>query len=156
MGAPHLTPRRVAVLVALGVIALDQATKSWAVAALDEPVHLIGDFLRLAVTRNSGAAFSSFTGGGRAIAVIAVAVIGLLAVLIGRSHRTVEIVTMGAILGGATGNLLDRIFRGAGVFDGKVVDFVDFSSFPAFNVADSAITIGITVLLLVTFFRPEP
>ncbi len=155
MGTPHLTPRRVAVLLALGVIALDQVTKAW-VVALDKPVHLIGDFLQLRVSRNSGAAFSSFTGGGPVIAVIALVVIGMLTILIGRSHRTVEIVTMGAILGGATGNLIDRIVRGSGVFDGKVVDFIDFSFFPSFNVADSALTIGITALLLVAIFRPEP
>ncbi len=155
MGAPHLTARRAAVLLALGVIVLDQITKSW-VVTLDEPIHVIGDFLQLRVSRNSGAAFSSFTGGGRFIAVIAVVVIGALAVFIGRSQRTVEIVTMGAILGGATGNLLDRIFRGPGVFDGKVVDWIDFSFFPSFNVADSALTIGIAVLLLVALVRPDP
>lgn len=155
MGAPHLTARRTAVLLALGVIVLDQITKSW-VVTLDEPIHVIGDFLQLRVSRNSGAAFSSFTGGGRFIAVIAVVVIGTLAVFIGRSQRTVEIVTMGAILGGATGNLLDRIFRGPGVFDGKVVDWIDFSFFPSFNVADSALTIGIAVLLLVALVRPDP
>ena len=155
MGAPHLTARRTAVLLALGVIVLDQITKSW-IVTLDEPIHLIGDFLQLRVSRNSGAAFSSFTGGGRFIAVIAVVVIGTLAVFIGRSQRTVEIVTMGAILGGATGNLLDRIFRGSGVFDGKVVDWIDFSFFPSFNVADSALTIGIAVLLLVALVRPDP
>jgi signal peptidase II len=155
VGAPHLTARRTAVLLALGVIVLDQITKSW-VVTLDEPIHVIGDFLQLRVSRNSGAAFSSFTGGGRFIAVIAVVVIGALAVFIGRSQRTVEIVTMGAILGGATGNLLDRIFRGSGVFDGKVVDWIDFSFFPSFNVADSALTIGIAVLLLVALLRPEP
>jgi signal peptidase II len=155
VGAPHLTARRTAVLLALGVVVLDQITKSW-VVTLDEPIHLIGDFLQLRVSRNSGAAFSSFTGGGRFIAVIAVVVIGLLAVFIGRSQRTVEIVTMGAILGGAAGNLLDRIFRGSGVFDGKVVDWIDFSFFPSFNVADSALTIGIVVLMLVALLRPEP
>jgi len=155
VGAPHLTARRAAVLLALGVIVLDQITKSW-VVTLDEPIHVIGDFLQLRVSRNSGAAFSSFTGGGRFIAVIAVVVIGALAVFIGRSQRTVEIVTMGAILGGATGNLLDRIFRGPGVFDGKVVDWIDFSFFPSFNVADSALTIGIAVLLLVALVRPDP
>jgi signal peptidase II len=155
VGTPHLTARRTAVLLALGVVVLDQITKSW-VVTLDEPIHLIGDFLQLRVSRNSGAAFSSFTGGGRFIAVIAVVVIGLLAVFIGRSQRTVEIVTMGAILGGAAGNLLDRIFRGSGVFDGKVVDWIDFSFFPSFNVADSALTIGIVVLMLVALLRPEP
>lgn len=155
MGAPHLTPRRVSALLALGVIALDQVTKSWMVAR-DGPIRLIGDFLQLRVSRNAGAAFSSFTGGGRFIAVIAVVVIATLAIFIGRSERTVEIVTMGAILGGATGNLLDRIFRGSGVFDGRVVDWIDFSFFPSFNVADSALTIGIGVLILVAMLRPEP
>jgi signal peptidase II len=155
VGAPHLTPRRVSALLAIGVIALDQVTKSWMVAR-DGPIRLIGDFLQLRVSRNAGAAFSSFTGGGRFIAVIAVVVIATLAIFIGRSERTVEIVTMGAILGGATGNLLDRIFRGSGVFDGRVVDWIDFSFFPSFNVADSALTIGIGVLILVAMLRPEP
>jgi len=151
-----LRRRRTGYLVAAGVVGLDQITKAWAVAALDEPVHLIGDFLRLAVTRNPGAAFSSFPGGGRILGVVAVIIIGLLAVLIERTDRTMEIVTMGMILGGAAGNLVDRICRGTGVLDGHVVDFFDFSFFPTFNVADSAISVGVVMLLLVTLLRAEP
>jgi signal peptidase II len=55
---------------------------------------------------------------------------------------------LGLVLGGAIGNLIDRIFRGPGLLDGEVVDFIDFDFFPTFNVADSAITIGAVLAVL--------
>ena len=58
---------------------------------------------------------------------------------------------IGLVLGGAVGNLLDRIFRGDGFLNGKVIDFIDFDFFPTFNAADSAITIGAILAVLLAF-----
>ena len=77
--------------------------------------------------------------------MVAVVVIVLV---IRKVERGYDAVALGLVLGGAIGNLLDRIFRGDGLLDGRVVDFLDFSFFPAFNVADSAITVGAALALL--------
>ena len=73
--------------------------------------------------------------------------------LLGESSRRVEAVALGMVLGGAIGNLVDRVFRGDGLLDGAVVDFIDFSFFPTFNVADAAINIGVALLLIATFVK---
>ena len=144
-----MKPRPLAVAVALAAAVVDQLTKIWAVAALDDgPIGVIGDLLQLRLTRNSGAAFSSLQGLGPLIGVAAVGVIGLVFIMIHHVPRRFEVVGLGLVLGGAVGNLLDRIFRGDGFLDGAVVDWIDPSFFPTFNVADSAITIGVAVLLV--------
>ena len=148
-----MTHRSLGLLIGAAVVVLDVITKVWAVAAFsDEPQVLLGDgFMRLWVTRNPGASFSSFQNGGVAIGVIAIGVAGLVVYMQGRAtHRAVAI-GLGAVLGGAVGTLLDRIARGDGFLDGAVVDWIDFSFFPSFNVADSAITIGAAVLILTSF-----
>lgn len=146
--------RPLATSIAAGTVVVDQVTKVWAVAAVeDDPIRLIGDVLRLRVTRNSGAAFSSLQGLGPLIGIVVVGVVALIFVLLHRAPRTIEIVGLGLVLGGALGNLMDRIFRGGGFLDGAVVDWIDPSFFPAFNAADSAITIG-AVLLLLSSIRP--
>ncbi len=71
--------------------------------------------------------------------------------LAGKVERRREVAALALVLGGALGNLIDRIFRGDGLLDGGVVDFIDLSFFPAFNVADSAITIGAGLALLYAF-----
>jgi signal peptidase II len=141
--------RPLAVAVAAGAIAVDQLTKVWAVAALEDgPIQIFGDVLRLRLTRNSGAAFSSLQGLGPLIGIAAVGVVGLIFVMLRHVPRRFEVVGLGLVLGGAVGNLLDRIFRGDGFLDGAVVDWIDPSFFPTFNGADSAITIGVGVLLI--------
>lgn len=144
-----MTIPRLGVSVALGAVLVDQVTKVWAVAALqDGPIHLIGDVLRLRLIRNSGAAFSTFQGVGPLIGLAAVGVIALVFVMMYHVARRFEVVGLGLVLGGALGNLVDRIFRGDGFLDGSVVDWIDPSFFPAFNGADSSITIGVAVLLV--------
>jgi signal peptidase II len=139
--------------IVVAVVVMDQLTKLWAVAVLEDgPIELIGDFLALRITRNPGAAFSSFGGGGTAIGVAALLVAATIAVLLPRVERRIEEVALALILGGAIGNLFDRVFRGEGVLDGAVVDFVDFSFFPTFNVADSAITVGAALLVIGAVF----
>lgn len=144
-----MSTRALAVWVAAAAIAVDQATKIWAVAALDDrSIHIFGEVLQLRLTRNTGAAFSSLQGLGPLIGVAAVGVVGLIFVLIHHVPRRFEVVGLGLVLGGAVGNLLDRIFRGTGFLDGAVVDWISPSFFPTFNGADSAITIGVAVLIL--------
>jgi signal peptidase II len=144
-----VSSRRLAASIAFAVVLVDQATKIWAAAVLDDgPISLIGDVLRLRLTRNSGAAFSILQGLGPLIAVAAVGVIGLILVMLSQVPRRLEVVGLAMILGGAIGNLIDRIFRGSGVLDGSVVDWIDPSFFPAFNGADSALSIGVGLLVI--------
>ena len=144
---------RVPLLIAAAVVAADQVTKSLMVAWLDGgSQELIGDFLRFRITRNPGASFSLFPSGGQAIAVVAMVIAVVVVAALPRVALPIERVALALVMGGAVGNLLDRIFRGEGVLDGAVVDFIDFSFFPAFNVADSSITIGVALLLFAGFF----
>jgi signal peptidase II len=143
--------RRVAIVIgtAVGIVALDQLTKAWAVASLaDGPVRVIGDFAQLRLTRNSGAAFSSFRGATPLLAVGAIVVAVLLVRLAARTTDTWLLVGLSLFLGGALGNLCDRIFRAPGVLSGHVVDFVDVGRWPTFNVADSALTIGAVIVVV--------
>ena len=136
------------------VLILDQLTKFWAVNALAEgPIVLIEDFLQLELTYNTGAAFSIFARSGPVLGIVVIGVIVLIVVALRDAGNIGEAIGLGLVLGGALGNLTDRIFRGDGLIDGAVVDFVDFSFFATFNVADSAVTIGVVVLLISTFLR---
>jgi signal peptidase II len=125
------------------VVALDQLTKSWMVANHSvSPVSIIGRDVELHVVRNSGGAFSTFT---NATVVLAVLAIGLSIWLVRTLRRSTDrwtIIALSLILGGALGNLADRVFRAPGVLSGHVVDFIKVGSFPSFNVADSAVTCG--------------
>lgn len=135
------------------MIAADQLTKVWALAALDEgPINLIGDTLRFRLTRNPGAAFSSFAGGGTAIAVIAIIAAVAIALYLPKVEERVDRLALALIMGGALGNVADRIFRGDGFLDGAVIDFIDLSFWPTFNVADSAISVGVVLMLVSAFF----
>lgn len=68
------------------------------------------------------------------------------------TERRSEALALGAVMGGALGNFVDRVFRGEGFLDGAVIDFIDFSFWPTFNVADSGITLGVIALLILSFF----
>ncbi len=147
---------RLALGLGLGTVVLDQLTKNWARDTFaDGPTSVIGDWLQFRYSENPGAAFSSFTGSGPIIGIIAVGVTVFLVYLISRSGRTVELAALGLILGGALGNLTDRIFRGEGFLDGAVVDWIDWWFIPTFNVADAALNVGVAVLLVAALFFPE-
>ncbi len=132
---------------------LDQLSKAWAEAALaDGPIVVIEGFLQFRLTYNTGAAFSMFSKGGPILGVIAVGVIVMIMFVLKDASRKAEAVALGMVLGGSIGNFTDRVFRGDGLLDGAVVDFIDFSFFATFNVADMGITLGVGLLLLVAFF----
>ena len=105
------------------------------------PIEVIGDWLRFEAIRNAGAAF----GIGEALTVIftviAAAVIVVIARLARKLYSLPWAIALGLLLGGAFGNLTDRIFRSPGVFEGAVVDFIAPEHFAVFNLADSAIVL---------------
>jgi signal peptidase II len=141
------------VLIALGVWVVDQLSKLLIVHFMPtrEDIRIIGSWLTITYTRNPGAAFSLGTGTTWVFTLIAVAV----AVVIIRSSRHLGsrawAVCLGGLLGGAMGNLTDRIFRDPHPFQGHVVDFIHPQHFAVFNLADAAITcsaIGMVALSL--------
>jgi signal peptidase II len=153
-------------LVALVVIVLDQITKSWIASSMElyESIRIFS-WCNLTYVRNTGAAFSLFADHSAAFRVPFFGVVFLLAgtaiVFFVRQTPATQrlvLVACGLVLGGALGNLIDRVLHGA------VIDFVDVHwrgmHWPAFNVADSAISVGVVVLLLRGVFvgddpRPE-
>ncbi len=148
---PSTGPARLA--VAVGVVALvvlvDQLTKWWAVSRLPSgPVHVVWR-LDLALSINTGSAFSLFRGSTPVLVVIAVALVCALLVMVWRAPTVGRAAVLGLILGGALGNLSDRFFRG---LHGGVVDFIEFHFWPTFNVADACITVG-CILLAVSLLR---
>ena len=146
-------PRGLLVLVALLTVALDAATKALVVSQLGDghSIRLLGGAVTLVLSRNSGAAFSFAQGATVIFTAVAVGV----AVVIVRSMRRLQsggwAVTLGLLLGGAIGNLVDRLVRAPGVGRGAVVDFISVPHFASFNVADSAITVGAGLAILLSF-----
>ncbi len=136
--------------VAAGVVLLDQVTKIIAVARLEgePPIEVIGEWLQLTFVRNSGAAFSLAGNYTVVISVLAIVV----AVAIVRTARSLTnvwwAVVLGGILGGALGNLIDRIFRDPAPFRGHVVDFLELPNWPVFNIADMAL-VGSAILAVI-------
>ncbi len=155
VAAGAAAPRMILVLVsvALMVLGLDIFSKVMVVSRLSGqlPVRLLGGFLTLALTRNSGAAFSIGTSQTAVFTAIAIGVI----VFILRASRRIRsrpwAIALGLLLGGATGNLTDRIFRSPGPGRGNVVDWIQLPHWPVFNMADSAIVCGgVLAVLLAT------
>ena len=137
------------------IVVIDQLTKVWAVEALaDGPIEVVGDFAELRLGRNPGGAFGRFQGYTPFLAVGAVIITVLLVRAARRTTDRWMLVGLVLLLGGALGNLADRVFRSPGFLRGHVVDFVSVGSFPVFNVADSCITIGAVVLVLATLRQP--
>jgi signal peptidase II len=137
--------------VAVTVLALDIASKAIVVATLSDrpPVKLLGSLLMLTESRNPGAAFS-IGGPSETILFTAIAV-GVIIFIIRsarRIHSLAWAVALGLLLGGAMGNLTDRIFRSPGPFRGWVVDWIQVPHWPVFNLADSAIVCGGALMVL--------
>jgi signal peptidase II len=136
-------------VVAAAVIAVDQLTKTWAVHTLaTRDIDLVWT-LRFHLARNRGAAFSLGFGSGGVVAILAIVVVIVL-IAVGRSLGTrIGVLSLGLVLGGALGNLTDRLLRdGNGFLGGAVIDFIDLQWWPVFNVADMAVTIGGVLLVL--------
>jgi signal peptidase II len=146
-------PRRIRLLlaVAAGIFGADLVTKTIVVATLSDraPVRLLGGLLTLRVLRNSGAAFSIGTSMTAVFTLIAVVVIVSILRTARRLRSLAWAVTLGLLLGGATGNLGDRLFRSPGPLRGHVVDWIELPHWPVFNVADSAIVCGGILAVLI-------
>lgn len=152
----HATHRVLFGAVAVGTLVLDQVTKAWARSALaDRDIDLVWT-LRFRLLENHAAAFSLGAGFGAWFAVLAVLVVGVL-VWKGRSvDSRVGAIALGLIVGGALGNVMDRLVRAeSGFLSGGVTDFIDLQWWPVFNMADMAVVCG-AILLSITFLRaPE-
>ena len=147
--------RRLWLLIA-AIVVLDQLTKHWALNRLSEgrTIDIVGS-LRFNLAFNKGMAFSQATGAGPIIGGIAFIVVIVVVLWMRRQAQGLAALAAGLIVGGATGNLIDRLFRGDAWLRGAVVDFIDLQWWPVFNIADSAITIG-AVLMIVASVRAKP
>ncbi len=148
---------RVPLAVAAVVVLVDQLTKHWAVNELagGRTIDLVGS-LRFNLAFNTGMAFSQGSGFGPLIAVVGLVVIVVLLVSVGRATSPLYPAAVGLIVGGAVGNILDRLLRGEGWLRGGVVDFIDLQWWPIFNVADMCVTVGGVLLLLSTINGGRP
>jgi signal peptidase II len=137
--------------VAVATVALDQLTKALVRGALElgEREDLVAG-IRLVNVRNSGVAFGFLADGGALLVVgTALALLALIVFFVTHAGRSLVWLPTGLLLGGATGNLIDR------AREGSVTDFVKFPHFPAFNVADMAITFGVLALIYVLEGAPR-
>jgi len=157
MMARFAAPQRLGLALALAIVLLDQLTKFWLYQYLVvDGVHAVTvlPFFNLVTVWNYGVSFGMFSTGVASTAwifsLLALAISVALAIWLLRSDRVLLTVSLGLIIGGAIGNIIDRLRFGA------VFDFLDFHAFgwhwPAFNVADSAITIGVAVLFVDSLF----
>ncbi|MER5972808.1 signal peptidase II [Streptomyces sp. NPDC002055] len=152
--------RRIAVLLAVAATAyaLDLFSKMLVVAKLEHhaPVEIAGDLLRLVAIRNPGAAF----GIGQALTIVFTLIAATVIVVIARIARKLYsapwAIALGLLLGGALGNLTDRVFRSPGFLQGAVVDFIAPAHFAVFNLADSAIVCGGALIVILSFRGLDP
>ena len=148
----HRLSLAAAAAVAAVCIVVDQVTKSWALGALTgrEPIHVIGT-LQLALSFNSGVAFSLGRGSGLSIVPLALVVVVVVVYVARHLPGRLAATAVGLVVGGAVGNLADRLLRD---HDGAVVDFIDLQWWPVFNVADACIVVGGGLLALCSLRRP--
>ncbi|HTO01445.1 MAG TPA: signal peptidase II [Microthrixaceae bacterium] len=159
-----LGSRRWAILAAAVAVVLivDQLTKWWALdnLVLGYPRELFWT-LRLTLAFNTGMAFSTGSGAGPIIGVIAIGIAIVMLIFARRVESRYQMVLIGMIIGGALGNVIDRLMRagelgssGTGFMNGGVVDFIDLQWWPVFNVADAAVVVGGIALALASFKEP--
>lgn len=142
-----------AVVLTVVVLAADQLTKWWALSALvhgDEPVRLVGDLLSFRLIFNDGAALS--IGGGMTwlLTIVVVVVVAVIVRQLRRIGSRGWAVALGMLLGGALGNLVDRLARDPGFAQGHVVDFIDYAGFFVGNVADIAIVAAAALIIVLS------
>lgn len=140
-------------VIILVVAVIDQATKALMLAWLEPgvPVPVIGDWFRFLLLFNPGAAFSMGENSTWLFTTIQLAFVIGIAIAAPRIRDRVQALGLALIAGGALGNLIDRLFREPGFWFGHVVDFISVGGFAVFNIADSAITVGVVVFVLAMF-----
>ncbi|WP_152649888.1 signal peptidase II [Demequina globuliformis] len=141
-------------LVALAVVLVDQATKQWTLNNLEpyEKHEVLGDFLSIQLVFNSGAAFSLGDNFTWVLTLVALAITVGIIVYAKRAQSTLAVALFGIGLGGAVGNLIDRLFRDPSFGQGHVVDMINYNDWFVGNVADIAI-VGVAVVVLVLSMR---
>ncbi|MGS2587375.1 signal peptidase II [Streptomyces hebeiensis] len=158
--APTKGKRRILALFVVAVIAylLDLGSKMLVVEKLEHhpPIQVIGDLLRFEAIRNPGAAFGMGEAYTVVFTVIAATVVLVIIRLARKLYSLPWALALGLLLGGALGNLTDRIFRSPGVFRGAVVDFIAPAHFAVFNLADSAVVCGGILIVLLSFRGLDP
>jgi signal peptidase II len=152
-----VSPRRWLFVTAAIAFVTDQVTKIVAVAAMrdGESIRVIDGALRWSLERNPGAAFGIFRRAPVLFTVLAIAISIVIVVVSRTVTDRLHAAGLGLVLGGALGNLADRLIRDPGPFRGHVVDFIDFRVWPTFNLADAAVVIGAALLALASF-RSKP
>lgn len=157
--AGAVRPSRVRTLarVATAVFLLDVGTKVLAVGLLTpgHPMPLLGDAVTCELTRNAGAALSVAAGYTAALTLIVSGIVIAIAWMGRRLTSPWQALGFGLVLGGAGGNLVDRVFRAPGPLRGHVVDFLSVGRLPVFNIADAAVMTGAACLIAVVLFRTE-
>lgn len=150
---PPARPRRhlpvISLVVGLLALLVDQLSKHWAVSSLNDGhvVHVLWT-LQFNLSFNGGMAFGRGKGLGPIIGVVATVVVVVLVLSLKRTDSCLQKVAVGLIIGGAIGNIADRLFRGDGWLHGQVVDFIDLQWFAIFNVADACINVGGAILVI--------
>ncbi|MBW3666495.1 MAG: signal peptidase II [Actinobacteria bacterium] len=135
--------------IAAAVVIADLATKRMAAQLFaDEPVTVIPGILAFTYTENPGAAFSLFQNAGPVLGAAAIVVSLAILTVLAWPRPMMEVIALGLVLGGALGNLSDRIARGPGLLDGRVIDWISLWPIPTFNVADAAVTSAVALLLI--------
>jgi signal peptidase II len=156
--APHRSAVRSLVIVAILVIALDSATKTWALHSLSsDPRKIIGSFLEFQLTSNTGAAFSLAQSATIFLSLLSFLAICAIAIFARSITSRAWGIALGFLLGGISGNLYDRTFRPPYLLHGAVVDWLRLPHWPIFNLADTSIVISaITIaILLVNDVKPR-
>lgn len=146
MSGPAARSWALAVALCVAVVVLDQAAKALVEARMapGEHVEVLGSAVGLTLSYNSGVAFGLASGGGWLLVAFSLLALAFVGALFARNPtRPWMWVAVGLLAGGALGNLIDRIGSG------EVTDYIDVLTWPAFNLADAAITVGIVVLALV-------
>ncbi len=147
-----ITTFGLAVGTAAAVVAVDHLSKRWAETSFaSERMEVVPDVLWFTYVENPGSAFSMFQDAGVWLGLAAAGAVGVVGWALRTPRPPSEVIGLGLILGGAVGNLLDRATRGEGLLNGKVVDWIQIPSFPVFNLADTALTLGVGLVLLSAF-----
>jgi signal peptidase II len=145
-----VAPRRALAVAAVVSLAADQITKAVALAALSdgESVPVVAGVLHWTLQRNPGAAFGLFQRVPVLFTILAIVIVVAILAAAPRVKDMLHGVALGLVLGGALGNLADRLFRPPGPFRGRVIDFIDFRIWPTFNLADVAVVVGAGLLAI--------
>ena len=143
---------------AVRTLVADQGSKIWALRTLEPgvPKPLIGDWIRLNLIWNSGAAFSLGDKVTWLLTALSIVIVIVVAVSARKVASTGWALTFGLLLGGAIGNLIDRVFREPKAFQGHVVDFLDYFGFFIGNVADIAIVLAAGMVVWLTLRGTKP